>query len=101
MRQPSIVLGRRGKAGVEADVVLEGSKSISRRHARIDAVGGAALTRIELCCLGKHGVCVNGTQHLPGGPNVHLHDGDSLVIGGLHLHVAILPRAPTQQANYV
>jgi pSer/pThr/pTyr-binding forkhead associated (FHA) protein len=102
VQRPSIVLGREAKSGTVADVVLRGSKAISRRHAVIATInpnatgvgtggrGGAwADPQLELSCVGKNHVHVNGEMHAPGSSGVRLRDGDTLSIGGVLLGVAI------------
>ena len=60
MTKRSVVLGRQGKSGQTADVVLSGSKSISRRHAIVSVVEGTSPPELALSCVGKNHVLVNG-----------------------------------------
>ena len=82
MTQPSVVLGRQGKSGQTADVVLSGSKSISRRHAIVSVVEGTSPPELALSCVGKNHVLVNGEVKGAGAVDVRLRNGDQIAIGG-------------------
>ena len=82
MTKRSVVLGRQGKSGQTADVVLSGSKSISRRHAVVAVVEGTSPPELALSCVGKNHVLVNGEVKGAGAVDVRLRNGDQIAIGG-------------------
>jgi hypothetical protein len=91
MTQPSIVLGRHGKSGPTADVLLTGSKAISRRHAEISAVDVGGLTmQLQLSCVGKNHVTVNDKLYAANSSGITLQTGDTVTIGGVELEVFVL-----------
>ena len=91
MTQPSIVLGRKGKSGPTADVLLTGNKAVSRRHAVISSVnvGGVAM-QLQLSCEGKNHVTVNDKLYAANTSGIALQTGDTLKIGGVELEVFVL-----------
>eukprot|EP01045_Picozoa_sp_COSAG04_P004628 COSAG04_NODE_204_length_20429_cov_6.166896_9_plen_1552_part_00 len=93
MTEPSVVLGRKGKGpdGEAADVVLSGSKGISRRHAIVAVVEGTSPPELALSCVGKNHVLVNGEVKGAGAVDVRLRGGDVLAIGGTELEVVTAP----------
>jgi hypothetical protein len=105
MRQPAIVLGRRGADGTTvADVALGDRKSISRRHAVISVVGEAPLQlyaagtglrpQLALDVLGKNFLYLNHVLYRPNeGGTVELQHGDQLRIGGVEVQL-LLPGEP-------
>jgi hypothetical protein len=91
MTQPSIVLGRKGKSGATADVLLTGSKAISRKHAVISAVNvSGSLPELELSCVGKNHVTINQKLYAADSTGIRLRTGDTIKIGGVELEVVVL-----------
>eukprot|EP01043_Picozoa_sp_COSAG02_P035320 COSAG02_NODE_2522_length_8608_cov_47.463862_4_plen_727_part_01 len=88
--QRTTTLGRKGKSGDNADLLLTGSKAISRRGAVIEVVQESP-PQLELTCVGKNNVHVNGYLLSSGGEAVLLESGDVLAIGGLELEIVLQP----------
>eukprot|EP01046_Picozoa_sp_COSAG06_P089671 COSAG06_NODE_36041_length_452_cov_1.317280_1_plen_81_part_10 len=59
IRQRTTTIGRKGKSGATADILLTGSKAISRRGAVLEVVSDSP-PQLELTCVGKNNLLVNG-----------------------------------------
>jgi hypothetical protein len=75
LHPPSRLTSRPGRKVANAgsddvDVDLGGSKSVSRRHARI--AYDFEIRKFKLSLLGKNGVTINGIHHLPHEPSIEL-----------------------------
>ena len=92
MTKSAITIGRKGKAGATADVLLSGSKAISRKHAQISAmpVAGSQELALLLACVGKNHVTVNETLYAADTQGIVLRTGDRVKIGGVELEVVVL-----------